>query len=176
MIKEKGFEPIIISPDIDETLPADISPRGAVMFLALKKALYSENIAIEKGYTNGEILIAADTVVVHNDCIIGKPKNPDEAFDILKQLCGNMHTVFTGVVILMPGTKHRKAFNERTDVYFKSYSDDDINKYAATPEPYDKAGGYAIQGAWGKYVDHLEGDRNNVMGFPWNRIEKELEN
>jgi len=175
MLKEQGINPIIIPPEVDETLPESIKPHNAVLFLALKKALYVESIATEKGYTNGEILIAADTIVVYGGRIIGKPKNPDDAFYILKKLCGTMHTVLTGAAILKPGTKYRKALYVSTDVFFKSYTDDEIKKYAATTEPYDKAGGYAIQGTWGKYVDHIEGDTDNVIGFPWGRIVKELE-
>ena len=176
MMKSKGFDPVIIPPLVDETLPPEIKPHIAVMFLALKKALYSESLAIKSGYTNGEILIAADTVVVYEGRVIGKPGDRDEAYEILKKLCGQKHTVITGVAVIIPGTVSRRVFCEKTDVYFKSYTDDDINRYIATPEPYDKAGAYAIQGEWGQYVDHINGEAANVMGFPWNRIESCLQN
>lgn len=172
MLKAKGIEHIIIPPEVDETIQADMRPHDAVMFLALKKALYVENIAVEKGYTNGEVVIAADTIVVLNNNIIGKPCDSEDAYEILKALKGNEHTVLTGVAIIVPGAAIREVFYETTKVFFKEYSDEEIMEYIKTPEPYDKAGGYAIQGAWGKYIDRVEGDYNNVVGFPWDSIEK----
>ncbi|MCL1810151.1 MAG: Maf family protein [Clostridiales bacterium] len=170
MMKERGFDPVIITPDVDETVPEGAKPHVAVMFLALKKALYVEGVALERGYANGETVIAADTTVVWGGCMIGKPENPKEAFDILKKLCGNPHLVLTGVAVLKTGSTDRKVFYETSKVFFKEYTDEEIIAYANTKEPYDKAGGYAIQGTWGKHVDRIEGDRDNIMGFPWARI------
>ena len=175
MIKEKGIDPIIIPPEIDETISKDMKPRDAVMFLALKKALYVESIALEKGYTDESIIIAADTIVVCGDNIIGKPRDEKDAYEILKTLNGNEHTVLTGVALIVPGAAAREVLYETTKVFFKQYSDEEIAEYIKTPEPYDKAGGYAIQGAWGKYIDRIDGDYNNVVGFPWDRIQKRLE-
>ena len=174
MMKEKGVNPVIIPPEIDETIPDNTEPHIAVMFLALKKALCAEAAAIDTGYSGGEVIIAADTIVLHEGCIIGKPENPEEAFATLKRLCGKKHTVLTGVAILKAASAYRKVFYERSGVFFKTYSDDEIRTYAATQEPYDKAGGYAVQGTWGKYIDHIDGDVDNVIGFPWARIQKEL--
>jgi septum formation protein len=174
MLRGNGTDPILIPPEVDETLPDGIRPRDAVMFLALKKALYAENIAIEKGYTNGEIIVAADTIVVCGDEMIGKPQDSKDAFEILKKLCGRVHTVFTGVAMIMPGATNRKAFYEKSDVYFKSYTDAEINAYVNTPEPYDKAGGYAVQGTWGKYISRIEGNLDNVIGLPLELVLKHL--
>ena len=174
MLREIGLDPVIIPPDVDESVPAEVKPHMAVMYLALKKALYVEKIAIEKEYSRDEILIAADTIVVYDNCIIGKPLDSEEAFCTLKKLCGEKHVVLTGVAILKPGTTYRKVFYESSDVFFKVYSDEIIRKYAETEEPYDKAGGYAVQGTWGKYIDRIEGDVDNVIGFPWSRIQAEL--
>ncbi|MEG2199984.1 MAG: Maf family protein, partial [Anaerovorax sp.] len=68
----------------------------------------------------------------------------------------------------------RKVFYEITEVFFKNYTDETIKAYLTTDEPWDKAGGYAIQGAWGTHVDHILGDYENVIGFPWRHIKKEL--
>jgi len=174
MIREKGLDPIIIPPDVDETVPADIAPHIAVMFLALKKSLFVESIAIEKGYTEGETLIAADTIVVYRNDIIGKPSDFEDAYATLKKLCGEMHRVFTGVAVLRPGTGYRKVFYETSRVFFKAYTDEEIIQYVETKEPYDKAGGYAVQGTWGKYIDRIDGDVDNVIGLPWSRLKKEL--
>ena len=174
MIKAKGIDAVIIPPEIDETIPADMKPLDAVRFLALKKALYAEEIAVKKGVHDGEIAIAADTIVVYDNNIIGKPRDRDQAYEILKALNGNMHTVLTGVAILIPGTTVREVFYESTDVFFRAYTDADIMEYIKTQEPYDKAGGYAIQGAWGKHIDRIDGDFDNVVGFPWARIQNWL--
>ena len=174
MLKENGLDPVIIPPEVDETIPTGLKPHMAVMFLALKKALYAENTAIRNDNSERDILIAADTIVVYRGRIIGKPETPEIAFKTLKKLCGAKHRVFTGVAILKPGTGYRKVFYEISDVFFKTYSDDEINAYISTAEPYDKAGGYAVQGVWGKYIDRIEGDVDNVIGLPWSRIKKEI--
>ena len=166
MFKGNGFDPVIIPPDVDEAIPAGIKPHNAVMFLALKKALYAENIALAQGYTSGETVVAADTTVVCGGCMIGKPADKNDASFILKTLRGRPHTVLTGVAMLSPGTKKRRVFYDKSEVCFTQYTDNDIEVYINTSEPYDKAGGYAVQGAWGKYIGRVEGDLNNVIGFP----------
>ena len=168
IINSYGIQPEVIVPDVDESLPQYIDMEAAVMFLALKKAL-----SIEPQCREGKLIIAADTIV-YLDQAIGKPTDMDDAIRILKNLRGKMHYVATGVALLKSGMPIRRVFCETTKVYFKDYSDDDILQYVATEEPYDKAGGYAIQGAFGKYVDRIEGDYENVIGFPWNRIQKEI--
>ncbi|NLP30917.1 MAG: septum formation protein Maf [Clostridiales bacterium] len=172
MLKENGINPMIISPDIDENLPEGLDLRQSVMFLALKKALYVENLFLETNDLNN-IIIAADTIV-YCDKIIGKPETKEEAFEILSFLRNKSHWVATGVAILRAGSNVRKAFYELTEVFFKDYKDEDIIEYINTSEPYDKAGGYAIQGSWGKYIDRIIGDLDNVIGFPWSRIEQEM--
>jgi septum formation protein len=172
MLKENGINPMIISPDIDENLPEGLDLRQSVMFLALKKALYVENLFLETNDLNN-IIIAADTIV-YCDKIIGKPETKEEAFEILSFLRNKSHWVATGVAILRAGSNVRKAFYELTEVFFKDYKDEDIIEYINTSEPYDKAGGYAIQGSWGKYIDRIIGGLDNVIGFPWSRIEQEM--
>lgn len=181
MMKEKGYKPVIYPADIDENIPFDIDMEGAVMYLALKKALWVENKIIEESspfhscrYDEPPVIIAADTVV-YKDKIIGKPKSSEEAFRILSSLRNTWHYVATGVCFIKAGTPVRQTFCEVTKVFFKDYSDDELWEYLKTDEPYDKAGGYAIQGTFGKYIHHFEGDYDNVVGFPWTRIENELE-
>lgn len=168
ILKSYGIQPEIIVPSVDETLPQNIGMEAAVMFLALKKAL-----SIEPQCQEGKLIIAADTIV-YLDQAIGKPMDMDDAIQILKNLRGKMHYVATGVALVKSGIPLRRVFYETTKVYFKDYTDEDILRYVATEEPYDKAGGYAIQGAFGKYVDRIEGDYENVIGFPWNRIQQEI--
>ena len=181
IMKSNGIDPIVISPSVDEHIPDDLNIDQAVMFLALKKALsVEETIVRQRGMGLSEtdsqyLIIAADTLIYY-DKIIGKPKDKGEAYEIISTLRNNMHYVVTGLAILRVGTPERKVFCEVTEVYFKHYSDAEIEAYIATEEPYDKAGGYAIQGSWEKHIEHINGDFNNVVGFPWTRIQYELNN
>jgi len=175
MLKNNGIEPIIIKPEVDEALPVKMNMEDAVMFLAMKKALFVENSISNQSINKQSIIIGADTVV-YFDRIIGKPENKEEAFNILKELNGKTHLVATGVSIIVPFSEQRKVFCEITKVFFKKYSEPDILEYINTDEPYDKAGGYAIQGNWSKYIDHIEGDFENVIGFPLKRIIDEIRN
>lgn len=172
MMKAHGLNPIICPADIVENSPAIGGMEETVMFLALKKAKAveqseSQNIAC------GSIIIAADTVV-YKDYIMGKPKDFEDGFKMLSHLSGTYHYVATGVALVEAGCQNARVFTEVTKVYFKNYSDEDIKAYLNTDEPYDKAGGYAIQGHFSKYIEKTEGSYDNVVGFPWSRIESEL--
>lgn len=173
MMKEKGHEPLVRPARISETLPFDMSMEATVMYLACKKALYVENTLEEQEKETSPVIIAADTMV-YKDRLIGKPQNRKEATDILSTLRNSSHFVITGVCLLQAGRPARRLFYEKTTVFFKNFSQEALLSYVNTQEPYDKAGGYAIQGTFGKYVDHIKGDYENVIGFPWTRIEKEL--
>ncbi|MBO4991986.1 MAG: septum formation protein Maf [Firmicutes bacterium] len=170
IMRRNGVEPTIIRPDVDETVAPELSPEQAVMHLALKKALWVET---QVKPDDGLWLIAADTIVCL-DRIMGKPADEAEAWKMLRDLRNRQHRVITGVAMLCPGTARRRVFAETTRVYFKDYSDRVIADYIASGEVWDKAGAYAIQGGFHDQVDHIEGDYDNVVGFPWNRIVKEL--
>jgi septum formation protein len=158
---------VIIPPLVDEMLPERISKQQAVMYLALKKALNVEKICGEG------IIIAADTLV-YKDRIIGKPRDEADAFEILNTLRNTRHEVITGIAIIERGTCLRKVFYETSRVFFKDFTDEAMQGYIASGEAWDKAGGYAIQGEGGQFVDYIEGDYDNVVGFPWTRIKREL--
>ncbi len=167
ILRKNGLDPQIMPPEADETLPFGIDAELAVLYLALKKGL-----SVEKRCESG-IIIAADTIV-YKDSIIGKPEDEADAFAILMSLDGGYHDVITGVALVEPRTVNRKVFCVRTRVFFKSSGEEAIRAYLATGEPYDKAGAYAIQGEGGQLVDYIEGDYDNVVGFPWTRIKEEL--
>lgn len=175
MLKNNGIEPVVIPSDVDETIPMELTMEQSVMYLALKKALNVEQIYLKdlKQTMESSVIIAADTVVYKNG-IIGKPIDWKDAENTLKLLRNSSHFVATGVALLCPGTSKRFVFCDITEVFFKDYNDSDISDYLNTQEPWDKAGSYAIQGAWGKYVDHIDGSYENVIGFPWKRIKSEL--
>ncbi len=173
MMKEKGYDPLIMPADVNEDLPFDMSMESSVMYLAAKKALWVEDQLKKAGNADGQLIISADTVV-YKDKIIGKPETPDEAFSTLSSLQNDYHYVATGVCLMKAGEPVRKTFYEVTKVFFSGIPKDELEAYVHTEEPYDKAGGYAIQGTFAKYIDHFDGDYDNVVGFPWTRIEKEL--
>ena len=173
MLLEKGLDPVIIPAGIVENLPFPMEAEAAVMYLALKKALSVEAGLNPPREPDAPVILAADTVVYHQK-IIGKPKNKEEAFAVLSALSGNRHSVITGVALLKAGEPVRRLFYQVSEVFFKPYSEEELTAYVNTPEPYDKAGGYAIQGTFQKYVDHIEGDVDNVIGLPWGLVEQEL--
>ena len=176
MLKNNNIEPVIIPPTgANETLPIKMNMEQSVMYLALKKARYSERKYLMEYDTASfpVVLIAADTIVYKNG-IIGKPANKSEAEATLKLLRNTSHYVATGVAMLQPGETKRFLFYDVTEVVFEDYSDEDIQNYLKTDEPWDKAGSYAIQGAWGKHVRHVIGNYDNVIGFPWENIKKAL--
>jgi len=177
MFQKNGYNPIIIHSNVDETIPESLSMEQSVMYLALKKGLSVEKewIDCHRDESNLPFIIAADTIVF-KDKQIGKPVDFQDAFQILKLLRNKSHFVVSGVAIIQAGTTKRKVFYETTEVFFKDYSDDVINKYIESEEVLDKAGAYAIQSEiWSKNIHKISGDYNNVMGLPWDRFMDEFD-
>lgn len=163
---EVDFE--IIVAETDESFPEHLSPENAAVHIAVEKAK-----AIQQKAGN-KIIIAADTIVVLNNEIIGKPVDRNDAIKILNKLGGNHHKVITGVVILK-GEK-TVSFADTTDVEFHSLTQGQIEFYVDKYKPYDKAGAYAIQEWIGVVgIKCINGDFYNVMGLPVSRVVKALE-
>ena len=181
MMRQHGIDPLILPAAIKENIPPRHDMCETVMYLALKKAKWVENAYLTRSAGRSAdspsapvpVIIAADTIV-YADEIMGKPTDPEDGFRMQSKLRGGMHYVATGVALVEAGMQNARVFTEVTKVYFKDYTDEELRAYLATDEAYDKAGGYAIQGAFAKYIDHIEGDYNNVVGFPWDRIRQEL--
>jgi len=167
MLQIEGADFEIIKPGCEEDIHIKLSPKETVMALALRKAL---TVKAEVGDTD-RIIIACDTIVSVDDEIIGKPKDEDDAFKIIQKIRNRAHEVVSGVCILRDVPI---VFAEATKVFVKDYSDREIWDYIATKEPMDKAGAYAIQGIFGKYIDHIEGYYSNVVGFPMEVIKEKL--
>ncbi len=164
---EVDFE--VMVSDTDETFPEGLSFEEAAIFIARNKAL-----AVAARHTTSLCILAADTIVVCGNTIIGKPKNREEAINFLGRLSGNIHQVITGVVI-KKGEKEI-AFADTTAVSFHNLSQEQIVFYVDKYEPYDKAGAYAIQEWIGVVgIKSIEGDFYNVMGLPVSRVVQELE-
>ena len=118
------------------------------------------------------IVIGADTIVVYDEKILGKPKNEKEAYDMIHMLQGEVHKVYTGVSIIWHDNEktHISSFYAETEVELYHMSEEEIRAYVSTEEPYDKAGGYAIQGYFARYIKQIKGDYNNVVGLPIGRL------
>ncbi len=165
---------IIIQPT-DESFPGDISLEEVPVHIARGKALAVHEHIQEAfhGEHAHQTILAADTIVVLGDQVIGKPASREEAIKILTSLSGNVHRVITGVVILH--AKGTIAFAEVTEVRFHLLSEEQISFYVDKYQPYDKAGAYAIQEWIGVVgIQSVKGDFYNVMGLPVSRVVQEL--
>ena len=176
MMRAHGIEPLVMPADIEENIPKVHGMCETVMFLALKKAqdVAGRLSSLADCTEEGSIIVAADTIVYKDGEIMGKPADRDDAFRMLDKLRNDFHYVVTGVALLSYGRQLTRVFAEVTKVYFEDYQDSELEAYLDTDEAYDKAGAYAIQGYFAKHIDHIEGSYDNVIGFPWDRIEKEI--
>lgn len=150
--------------DVDETVEETLTPVEAVCEISKRKAA----AVLQRHKAEDCIVISADTVVVIDGKIIGKPKSAEDAFNILKFLSGRTHEVYTGFTV--SGKGEEKTGFEVTKVHFKELCDDDIRRYIATGEPMDKAGAYGIQQKGNLFVEYIHGDYYNVVGFPISKI------
>ncbi|MCY7410443.1 MAG: Maf family nucleotide pyrophosphatase [Chitinophagales bacterium] len=168
LLRNMGIEFTLMVPDVEETYADDLPVRMVPAFLSSKKA----NAVVEY-IRQDQLIIAADTVVLLNDRIYGKPANEAEAIEMLQMLSGNMHEVITGVTI--KSKEKEITFAELTRVYFRRLSNEMILHYVTKYHPYDKAGAYGIQ-EWFGYVaiEKVNGCFFNVMGLPTSRLVKEL--
>lgn len=161
----------IILPSGDEPDTGDLPPDKAVEKLARIKCLEVAKKAEAEAKAKTDIsrlIIAADTMVYLGKTLLGKPKDEAEAYDMLKSLSGQKHTVYTGVFI-KTGTE-TKCATEATDVFFRNITDSEIRAYINTGEPMDKAGAYGAQGRGAIFIRKISGDYFNVVGLPLCRL------
>ena len=157
LLQRIGLEPVVRVADIDETPHAGEAPEATVARLARTKAH-----TVERAPT--DLVIAADTEVVVEGAVLGKPGDAGAATAMLRSLSGRVHRVVTGVHVLR-GIDEAAAVEE-TVVHVRPLTDAEIDAYVATGEPFGKAGAYAIQGAGGMFVERIEGSDTNVIGLP----------
>ncbi|MEI7960379.1 MAG: Maf family nucleotide pyrophosphatase [Chitinophagaceae bacterium] len=161
----------VIVSETDEEFPASLSMQEVPIYIAHHKAL-----AVKEKVENENIrcIVAADTIVVLGNEILGKPLNREHAIDSLLKLAGKTHQVITGVSILYQGETH--SFSETTQVTFHPLTPQQIEFYVDEYKPYDKAGGYAIQEWIGVVgIQNIQGDFYNVMGLPVSRLMQQLQ-
>jgi septum formation protein len=169
LLRNAGIEFVVRPADIDETPLAGESARECAERLAREKAL-----AVWRTRPQ-DVVLGADTIVVVDEVILGKPADADDAARMLRMLAGRVHEVITGVAVvkspLLPnpgrsGAPEVFVSSEATAVTMSELSDDEIGAYVATGEPMDKAGAYAIQGRASRWIPRIEGDYSNVVGLP----------
>jgi len=165
ILETMGMTFELVSGDCPEIVNDWERPDQVVMSIALQKGL-----SAAKQFNQGELIISADTIVVSEGRILGKPKDREDAFKVLKDLSGKRHEVMTAFSIIEAGTFNKVVEYVVTEVTFKDYDDDFINWYLDSGEPFDKAGAYGIQGKGALMVEKIDGDYFNVVGFPISKI------
>ncbi|MDE3125223.1 MAG: septum formation protein Maf [Bacteroidota bacterium] len=172
LLEKVGIPFIVVTKTTDESYPSSLSASDIAIYIARNKAMaVKEKITADfHGELNHKTILAADTIVVIDDTILGKPANRADAIRMILSLSNRKHQVITGVVLLFNNEKE-VAFAEITDVYFNAVSENEAAYYVDNYQPFDKAGGYAIQ-EWIGYVGvkAIKGDYYNVMGLPINKI------
>lgn len=166
LLSQLGYDFKVIVSNVPE-IDIETSPEETVTRNALRKA---EQIAENNP---DYLVICADTIVVANEIILGKPQNIEHAKAMIQMLQNNVHRVLTSVACVYKDIK--KTLVEETKVFVIPMTNAEIDEYINTNEPYDKAGAYAIQGIFAKYVSRIEGDYYNVMGLPICRLHQLIE-
>lgn len=167
LLKELGLDFEVIVRPVNEYAPAEMHPRAVAVMISENKAKAFDDLSPEN------IIVTADTIVALNGEVMGKPKDENDARDMLKKLSGNTHEVVSGVTVFHKGKF--SSFAELTEVTFRKLSDYEIGYYIEHYEAMDKAGSYGIQDWIGKIgITRIEGDYYNVVGLPVSRLYQEL--
>lgn len=180
ILRKNGINPIVMPTNADESLPPEANSACEVAEVLSSRKAEECKLLLE---STNVLIIAADTIVVLDECkkfnkfgILGKPAGIEEARMMISAIQGEKHEVITGCTLIYLGSDYCKklSFHDVTEVYCKVMSDSEIEEYILSDEPYDKAGGYGIQGEFGKYIDHIVGDYDNVVGLPFNMLNDKL--
>ena len=162
-----GFDYEVLAGKIDETPDYSLSIEEQSKDIAYRKAkLVYDN-------TQGDrVVIGADTLVVKDDKIYGKPESEEEAVNMLRELQGKKHYIYTSIAVLIEQREKEKEYNElfKTAIYVKPMNDIEIAQYIENERPFDKAGSYAIQGPFAIFVEKIEGNYTSALGLPIQRI------
>ena len=172
LLLQIGIVPEIIVSHVEEKITSDV-PAEVVMSLAEQKA-----VDVAKEMPEGTVILGSDTVVAADGKILGKPKSHEEAYEMIRSLAGRSHQVYTGVCLVKKGPEGEAdtvvSFYDETDVNVSPMTEKEIREYADSEEPMDKAGSYAVQGFFARYIDGLKGSYANVMGLPVHLVYQEL--
>lgn len=183
ILRTCGLCPQVLPSSYEETVPYPMAPAERAMFFALGKALdvrgqWQQHVRTAdpavSSAPESPLIIGADTIVVYRGTIMEKPKDKADGMQMLMALSGETHQVITGVCMADAAGRLTKCFYESSDVTFCKYTAEDMDAYLDTEEAYDKAGGYGIQGTFSRYVTAVDGDVDNVIGFPLKRFREEM--
>ena len=157
----------VIVSNIDETLDTNLTIEKQA-----EKLSYSKAKTIFDKTVGDRIVIGSDTMVIKNNKIYGKPKNEENAFEMLQELKNTKHEVITGLAILVEkdGKQEEHIEYDKTEVYVKDMSQEEIKKWIQTGEAMDKAGAYAIQGEFAVFIEKIKGNYTTVMGLPIHKV------
>lgn len=167
ILRNAGIQFEVRATDVEESRLTAELPGDYVRRLALAKA---QSAAAKCGPVDETLILGADTVVVVDTDVLGKPVSQDDARSMLQRLSGRVHEVHTGLALLRSSGAEQRVVEEITRVHFAPLTEQEIEDYIATGEPFDKAGAYGIQGIGGRYVKRIEGCYFNVMGLPLARL------
>ncbi|MBC8549057.1 MAG: septum formation protein Maf [Candidatus Brocadiales bacterium] len=160
ILEEMGLGFVVSHPVGFKEKLIGLDPEALVCHNALGKAM-----EVAEKYKDS-IIIGCDTIVTYNNEILGKPLTPDNARVTLMKLSGNCHSVFSGLAVIDPQRNKELVGHDKTEVKFRSLSEEEINDYVASGEPMDKAGAYGIQERGGVFVESIKGSFSNVVGLP----------
>ena len=170
ILEQAGFHVDVVSFDVEEDYPDNLKEDEIAEYLAIKKAQPCLSLC-----TEDKLIITADSIVVLDGIVYGKPESYEHAVEILSRLSGNVHQVYTGFCI---ADLHRtKSFTERSDIRFAKLDLDEIHYYLETCKPFDKAGAYGIQDWIGLCkVEWIDGTFSNIMGLPMAKLYEHIKN
>ncbi len=166
IMAELGYDFDVIPANVSEDLMFEESPKEHVLRLSRIKA---ESVAVGR---KDDLVIGADTIVVLENRILGKPESEKQASEMLEMLSGKMHTVFTGLTLIHNKENYKRSDFDFTEVTFNDLSEAEVREYINTGEPLDKAGSYGIQGMGSFLVNNYRGELDTVIGFPSKLFEK----
>ncbi|SFG61862.1 Maf family protein [Oribacterium sp. WCC10] len=177
LLEQIGINPEIIPSSIEEKVTSTV-PEEVVISLSEQKA---SDIAskTEIPFSGSTLVLGADTVVAIDGKILGKPHSHDEAADMIRELQGKDHQVYTGVTLILKkkgAEDHRESFSIKTTVQVFPMTEDEILSYSGSEEPMDKAGAYGIQGSFARFIRGIDGDYNNVVGLPIAEVYQRIRN
>ena len=170
ILRNAGFDFEILPTEVDESVRSRESAADYVRRLAEEKARAAAQKLVAKFERDWAVIVAADTTVVLDEKILGKPASADDARATLRRLSGKTHDVLTGLAVLPLRDTGIRLAVESTRVTFARMTEQEIEDYVASGEPFDKAGAYAIQGRCGRFITRIEGCYFNVMGLPLARL------
>lgn len=172
LLEQIGITFEVVPSQCEEIITSTV-PKNIVLELSSQKA---EDVWQSIKQEEGTCVLGSDTIVAYGDEVMGKPKDEQDAYGMLKKLQGNTHQVYTGVTLICKKGDEvlRKSFFEETNVTMYPMSDEEIWAYIRTKDPMDKAGSYGIQGRCAAHIKAIRGDYNNVVGLPVGRVYQEL--